>query len=76
MNVSIQEFAHTLEQAETTFYQQALTKFQASDFTTAGFSSSIIPLQEFSTFGFEESIHVTAIEVRIDFLYDLIAFLF
>jgi Ferritin-like domain len=62
------EFALTLEQAETTFYEQALSMFQASDFINAGFTSSTVALQEFSTFGLEESIHVSALQVCIDFL--------
>lgn len=60
------EFALTLEQAETTFYEQALSMFQASDFINAGFTSSTVALQEFSTFGLEESIHVSALQVCID----------
>ncbi|KAH9059312.1 ferritin-like domain-containing protein [Lactarius vividus] len=56
------QFAHVLEQLETQFYQQALTKFQPSDFTAAGFSSADIPVQQFTAIQSDESAHVTALE--------------
>ncbi|KAI0260963.1 ferritin-like domain-containing protein [Gloeopeniophorella convolvens] len=59
------QFAHTLEQLETNFYQQALSKFQASDFTNAGFTSANIPVELFTTIQVDESTHVGALESLI-----------
>jgi Ferritin-like domain len=42
------EFAHVLEQLETAFYTQALSKFQASDFTNAGFVTAAIAVEQFT----------------------------
>ncbi|KAH8986313.1 ferritin-like domain-containing protein [Lactarius akahatsu] len=56
------QFAHVLEQLETQFYQQALTKFQPSDFTAAGFTSADIPAQQFTAIQSDEAAHVTALE--------------
>ncbi|KAK0473554.1 hypothetical protein IW261DRAFT_1657365, partial [Armillaria novae-zelandiae] len=39
------EFANVLEQLESSFYQTALSKFQASDFTAAGFVSPSVPME-------------------------------
>lgn len=56
------QFAHVLEQLETQFYQQALTKFQPSDFIAAGFTSADIPVQQFTAIQSDEAAHVTALE--------------
>ncbi|KAI0299714.1 ferritin-like domain-containing protein [Multifurca ochricompacta] len=56
------QFAHVLEQLETQFYQQALSKFQASDFTNAGFSSANIPIEQFTAIQSDEAAHVSALE--------------
>ncbi|KAF8511178.1 ferritin-like domain-containing protein [Gautieria morchelliformis] len=40
-------FASVLERLETEFYTQALAKFQDADFQTAGYSSSLLPTQQF-----------------------------
>lgn len=45
--VGLVEFADVLEQLETQFYTQALAKFQASDFTAAGFADPNVPIQQF-----------------------------
>lgn len=42
------EFANVLEQLETEFYSEALQKFQASDFTAAGFADPNVPIQQFT----------------------------
>ena len=60
-------FAQLLEQLEANFYQQALTKFQPSDFTSAGFTSSSIPIQELTAIGSNEATHVNALGVSISF---------
>ncbi|KAF8338946.1 uncharacterized protein EI90DRAFT_3118017 [Cantharellus anzutake] len=59
------QFAHVLEQLETAFYQQALAKFQPSDFTNAGFNSADIPVQQFMTIRGDEASHTTALEGAI-----------
>lgn len=57
------EFAGVLEDLETQFYSQALSKFQASDFTAAGFSDPNLPIQQFTAIGGDESTHLTTIQV-------------
>ena len=57
------EFADVLEQLETEFYTQALAKFQASDFTAAGFASSQVAIEQFSTIQGDESTHSTVLQV-------------
>ena len=52
-----------LEQLETQFYTQALQKFQASDFTSAGFISAQTPIQQFTAIQIDESTHTTVLEV-------------
>jgi hypothetical protein len=42
------EFANVLEQLETSFYGQALSKFQESDFTAAGYTSAQVPIEQFT----------------------------
>jgi hypothetical protein len=54
-------FAQLLEQLEANFYQQALTKFQPSDFTNAGFTSASIPAQELTAIASDEATHVTTL---------------
>ncbi|KAH9175126.1 ferritin-like domain-containing protein, partial [Lactarius sanguifluus] len=56
------EFAHVLEQLETQFYKEALTKFQPSDFTAAGFTSADIPVQQFTAIQSDEAAHIAALE--------------
>lgn len=57
------EFAGVLEQLETEFYSQALAKFQASDFTAAGFSDVEVPIQQFEAIGSDEATHLSIINV-------------
>ncbi|KAI0253134.1 ferritin-like domain-containing protein [Lactifluus subvellereus] len=56
------QFANVLEQLETNFYQQAIQKFQPSDYTNAGFSSSQVAIEEITVIQSDESTHVTAIQ--------------
>jgi hypothetical protein len=60
--LEVLNFASVLEQLETQFYSQALKKFQQSDFTSAGFSSAEIAIEEITVIQNDESTHVTAIE--------------
>ncbi|THH20269.1 hypothetical protein EW146_g1055 [Bondarzewia mesenterica] len=59
------QFANVLEQLETQFYTQALSTFQASDFTSAGFTSSEIAIEQFTAILSDESTHVTIIQETI-----------
>lgn len=52
------EFAELLEQLETEFYTQALAKFVAADFTTAGVTVPEIAIQNFQSILSHESAHV------------------
>lgn len=60
-NGALSEFADVLEQLETDFYKQALTKFQDSDFTAAGFGNTAIPKELFSTIQGDEAAHTSII---------------
>ena len=60
------EFADVLEQFESQFYAQALQKFQASDFTAAGFSDVQVPIQQFQAILSDEQAHSTTLQVRIE----------
>jgi len=59
------QFADVLEQLESQFYSQALQKFQAADFTTAGFSSAQIPIEQFTSIASDESTHSTVLQGEI-----------
>ncbi|KAF7313384.1 hypothetical protein HMN09_00494100 [Mycena chlorophos] len=56
------QFANVLEQLETTFYTQGLAQFQQSDFTNAGFSSSLVATQILSGIQADESAHTTFLQ--------------
>jgi len=62
------QFANVLEQLESTFYMQALQKFNLSDFTAAGFTSPQIPLQQFQAIATDESTHATTLQLAINAL--------
>ncbi|KAG1739849.1 ferritin-like domain-containing protein, partial [Suillus paluster] len=62
------EFANVLEQLESTFYSQALQKFNQSDFIAAGFASAQIPLQQFQAIAADESTHATTLQTAINAL--------
>lgn len=60
-DITVLKFANVLEQLETEFYKQALAKFQESDFTTAGFVSASIPVQQFNSIAVDEATHTTVL---------------
>jgi hypothetical protein len=64
-DILVFQFAGVLENLETSFYTQALNKFQASDFTAAGFTSDQIPTQLFSGIKNDESTHLSVIETTL-----------
>ncbi|KZT74495.1 hypothetical protein DAEQUDRAFT_720670 [Daedalea quercina L-15889] len=61
-DVTVLQFAGVLEDLESQFYSQALSTFQASDFTAAGFTDPNIPIQQFTAIGSDESTHLTTIQ--------------
>jgi len=65
VNLLVLQFANVLEQLESQFYSQALQKFQASDFTSAGFSSAQIPMEQFTSIFSDESTHSTVLQGQI-----------
>ncbi|KAG2151813.1 ferritin-like domain-containing protein [Suillus cothurnatus] len=62
------QFANVLEQLESTFYAQALQKFNQSDFTAAGFASAQVPLQQFQAIFQDEATHTTTLQLAINAL--------
>ncbi|KAI0829366.1 ferritin-like domain-containing protein [Trametes gibbosa] len=64
------KFADVLEQFESTFYQQALQKFQAADFTSAGFVDAQVPVQQFIQIQADEAAHASVLESTIKSLGD------
>jgi hypothetical protein len=64
-DILVYTFADVLEQLEATFYSQALAKFQDSDFTSAGFSSSQLAIQQLTAIGADESTHSTVLQAAI-----------
>lgn len=68
---NLTEFADVLEQLESEFYKQALAKFKDSDFTSAGFSSSQVAVEQFTTIQEDESTHSTVLQVRTPYSFFL-----
>jgi hypothetical protein len=64
-DLTVFQFANVLEQLETTFYTQGLAKFQDSDFTNAGFSSSLIATQALQAIQNDEATHTTVLQTAI-----------
>ncbi|KAI0721955.1 ferritin-like domain-containing protein [Cerioporus squamosus] len=69
-NLLVLKFADVLEQFESQFYTQALQKFQASDFTAAGFVSAQVPIEQFTQIQADEATHATVLESTIQSLGD------
>ena len=65
LNYNLSEFADVLEQFESGFYQKALSKFVDSDFTAAGFSSSQVPIEQFTAIQSDEATHSTVLQAAI-----------
>lgn len=61
-NLLVLNFAHVLEQLETQFYQQALQKFQSSDFTNAGFANANLATEQFTAIQSDEATHTSTLE--------------
>ncbi|KAK0467716.1 ferritin-like domain-containing protein [Desarmillaria tabescens] len=61
-DILVLKFADVLEQFESSFYQSALSKFQASDFTAAGFVSPSVPTELFSVIQADEATHSSTLQ--------------
>ncbi|THV00562.1 hypothetical protein K435DRAFT_854646 [Dendrothele bispora CBS 962.96] len=62
LDLTVLKFADVLEQFESGFYSAALSKFQESDFTSAGFVSSDVPVQQFTVIQSDEATHSTVLQ--------------
>lgn len=61
-DILVFKFADVLEQLESQFYSQALAKFQDSDFTSAGFASSQVPIEQFKKIQADEATHSVVLQ--------------
>ncbi|KZV71399.1 hypothetical protein PENSPDRAFT_664420 [Peniophora sp. CONT] len=61
-NVLVLQFANVLEQLETQFYAEGLAKFQASDITSAGFTSAQVVLEQLTAIQSDEATHATVLQ--------------
>lgn len=59
------QFADVLEQLESQFYQEALSKFVEQDFVAAGFSSAAIATEQFSVIQADEAAHSVALQAGL-----------
>ncbi|KAF9464258.1 ferritin-like domain-containing protein [Collybia nuda] len=64
-DILVFKFADVLEQLESSFYQQAIAKFQDADFTAAGFPSSQIPIEQFKSIQADEATHSTVLQAAL-----------
>jgi len=64
-DILVYKFADVLEQLESTFYSQALSKFQSEDFTAAGFSSSQLAIEQITAIQQDEATHDTVLQAAI-----------
>jgi len=64
-DILVFKFADVLEQLESQFYKQALATFKDNDFTAAGFSSSQVAVQQFTTIQCDEATHSTALQAAL-----------
>ncbi|KAH9991669.1 ferritin-like domain-containing protein, partial [Russula compacta] len=60
--LQVLQYAFTLEQLETQFYSQILSKFSASDFASAGFVLPDAAIEQFKTIESHESTHASTIQ--------------
>ncbi|KAI5894430.1 uncharacterized protein SCHCODRAFT_02276602 [Schizophyllum commune H4-8] len=64
-DITVLKFADVLEQLESTFYSQALSKFQESDFTGAGFADAQVPIQQFASIQRDEATHSAQLQAAL-----------
>jgi len=58
IDITVLNFALTLERLETEFYNQALAKFKNDDFLKAGFSTAEVPIEQFKQIAKHEQAHI------------------
>jgi rubrerythrin len=58
IDITVLNFALTLERLETEFYNQALAKFKNEDFLKAGFSTAEVPIEQFKAIAKHEQAHI------------------
>jgi len=56
------QFANVLEKLESKFYEEAISKFKDQDFSSAGFSSSQIPMEQIKVIQSDEQSHSDFLE--------------
>jgi hypothetical protein len=64
-NALVFQFANVLNQLESSFYQQAIQKFQDTDFSAAGFTSSQMVTQILPQIKLDEDTHITALQAAL-----------
>jgi len=64
-DILVYTFADVLEQLESSFYTQALAKFQPADFTAAGYTSPELTVQQFTNIQRDESTHSSVLQDAI-----------
>ncbi|TEB29521.1 hypothetical protein FA13DRAFT_1755562 [Coprinellus micaceus] len=64
-DILVFKFADVLEQLESAFYAQALSKFQEADFIAAGFADPKIPAEQFITIQNDESTHSVVLQAAL-----------
>ncbi|KAJ3713926.1 ferritin-like domain-containing protein [Lentinula raphanica] len=65
IDVTVLQFANTLEQLESQFYAAGLSKFQDSDFQAAGFSASSLAIQQITNIQSDEATHASVLEEEL-----------
>jgi len=68
IDITVLQFANTLEQLESQFYAAGLAKFQDADFTAAGFSSSNLAIQQLMSIQSDEATHASTLEAELQAL--------
>lgn len=58
IDITVLNFALTLERLETQFYNEALAKFKNEDFLKAGFSTAEVPIEQFKAIAKHEQAHI------------------
>jgi len=71
LDALVVKFALALNQLESAFYDEALTKFKAADFLTAGFSAAEIPLEQYKTVSTDEKAHIAFLQSALKAIGDV-----
>jgi len=64
-DILVFKFADVLEQLETQFYQQAIAKFQDAQFIDAGFTSTQVPVEQFTQILDDETTHSVVLQAAL-----------